>query len=289
MTRRCALIANRGAGSFSEAKLKQVEKSLQEGGVRPETLLGTDFAEMTAMAEEYARVHEAPLVVAAGGDGTINAVFNGLAESGATAALIPLGTANVLAIELGVPTPEAAVSRIVAGNSRPFTAGVISTTGRTKRFFLMAGIGVDGAVVERVSLREKRLLGKGAYALAAFRHACAWDTGELSVATAERSFTCHSVVVCNTARYGGPLLLAPEASVFSPDLDVVAIRATSRLGYLKLIAGLMTGGGDGAEILRMKASEIRIEGRKPVQADGDFFGHSPVQIRTEIDIFRIIV
>ena len=101
-------------------------------------------------------------MVVAGGDGTVNETINGLARSGLPLALIPLGTANVLAAEIGLQTDPAAVARCVAfGQPRPIALG--AANGR--RFILMAGAGFDANVVAGVSVPMKRWLGKGAYIL----------------------------------------------------------------------------------------------------------------------------
>ncbi|SNB48111.1 diacylglycerol kinase family protein [Geobacter sp. DSM 9736] len=290
MKRACALIANRGAGTFSEARLRQLDLRLREGGVQTQIFLGEHFSEMTSLAREFASTEEAPLVIAAGGDGTVNAVLNGLAGSRATAALLPLGTANVLALELGLKNAEAAVSRIVAGSSRSFTAGTLRCGDRTRRFFLMAGIGVDGAVVQKVSLKVKKVFGKGAYAVAALRHAWEWETEELTVTTPEQTFSCHSLLLCNTARYGGPAILAPEASIFTPTLELIGLRSMSRGAYLRFLATVLRGGvPSSADIVRLRTEKVRINGCKPIQADGDPFGISPVEIETEKDYLSIIV
>jgi len=290
MKRSCVIIANRGAGSFSEQRLHRLCELLHQGGLAVETLYDADFAELTDLAATVSRPPEAPLVIAAGGDGTINAVLNGLAGNSATCAILPLGTANVLALELGLRRPEQAVARIIAGESRLFTAGLLRAGERASRFFMMTGIGLDGHVVRGVSPGQKRLFGKGAYALAAWRQMRAWETDELTVFTRDASFTCHSLFVCNTARYGGSFLLAPAASIFTPTLELVAVRHNCRRAYLGLAFDLARGrapAGDG--IVRLSTDWLRLEGAKPIQADGDDWGDAPVEIMTEKDYARIIV
>lgn len=287
----CVLIANRGAGSYSGQVLERMLTLLRDGGVSAELWLAGDFGEISGMAAQASRMPGGPLVVAAGGDGTINAVLNGLAGSGAPCALIPLGTANVLARELGIESPEDAVSRIIAGTSRPFSAGLIRGNGRETRFFLMAGIGLDGHVVRGVTLPQKRRFGKGAYLLAAVRHALSWDKGRIQVTTPAGRFSCHTLVVCNTARYGGSFLLAPQASIFSPTLDLVAVRANSRGAYLRLAAALLQGRSPVADddLFTLQAERICVEGVKPIQVDGDDWGDTPVEIIVEREYGRIIV
>jgi diacylglycerol kinase (ATP) len=107
-----------------------------------------------------------PMVVAAGGDGTIAEVANGLIGSGARLGVIPLGTANVLAHELGLPfSPKAVAAALAFGRTTTLWPGVASSAQGSRLFVQMLGVGFDAHVVHRVSFPMKRLLGKGAYVL----------------------------------------------------------------------------------------------------------------------------
>ena len=287
--RQCVIIANKGSGSFSQKRFDSICSRISAGGLAIERRFCSDFAEMTDASAAASRTQDRPLVVAAGGDGTINAVLNGLAGNSATCAILPLGTANVMARELGMKRAEQAVSRIIAGQTRSFTAGLIKNSGRSNRFFLMAGTGFDGHIVRGVSLREKRLLGKGAYLLSALRSLISWDSGELHVTTETEEFSCSSLVVCNAARYGGSFLLAPSANMFSPSFEIVAVKGNSRLLTLRAVAETVFGRGSRGQVIRTSAKMIRIEGGKPVHADGDDCGDCPAEILSEPDYARIII
>jgi diacylglycerol kinase (ATP) len=287
--RQCIIIANKGAGNFSHLLFDSVCSRLSAGGVAVEQRFCNDFAEMSEAAAVASRQPDNPIVVAAGGDGTINAVFNGLAGNSATCAILPMGTANVMAIELGIRTPEQAVSKIINGQSRPFTAGLLTNSKCSSRFFLMAGAGLDGHTVRGVSLRDKRLLGKGAYLLSAFRNLITWDSGELQVTTESEEFCCSTLIICNAARYGGSFLLAPSSSIFSPSFNIVAIKGNTRMVSLTAVAETVLGRSNPDRIFRTTARKIRIDGTKPVQADGDDWGDSPTEILAEPEYARIII
>lgn len=285
----CIIIANRGAGSFSQKSFDRICSRLTAGGAAVEQRLCSDFAEMTGTAAAASRLPGKPIIVAAGGDGTINAVLNGLAGNNATCAILPMGTANVMAIELGLRDPEQAVSRLLSGQPRPFTAGLLKNNTRSSRFFLMAGAGFDGHIVKGVALKEKRLLGKGAYLLSALRSLISWDNSLLQVATEKKEFSCSSLIICNAASYGGSFALAPKANIFSPTFELVAIKGNSRSTSLRAVAETMLGHGSSGQIIRTTAGMIRIEGAKPVQADGDVWGDAPLEIVAEPDYARILV
>lgn len=285
---RIVIIANRGAGSFSQNLFDTSCTKLESAGVALQRCFCGDFAEMTEKSAEISRRPDRPVVVAAGGDGTINAVLNGLAGNNATCAILPMGTANVMAIELGIKSAEQAASRILTGLPQPFTAGLLQNGVRASRFFLMAGAGFDGHIVRAVSLKEKKLLGKGAYLLAALRSFVSWDSSELKVITETESFSCGSLIVCNASRYGGSFSLAPTATIFSSSFDLIAIKGSSRSAAIRALAGIALGGSDAEILHRTTASSIKIAGIKPVQADGDDWGDAPVEILAEPEYAKII-
>src|SRR5262249_28126193 len=108
--------------------------------------------------------HGIGTIAVAGGDGTINEAINGLAGSSARLAVIPLGTANVLAAELGLPEDARGIARTAAaGAVREIHLGEAALDGTRRRFAMMAGVGFDAHVVKHVPLRLKRAAGKLAY------------------------------------------------------------------------------------------------------------------------------
>jgi len=286
--RRIVIIANRGAGSFSEKSFDKICTRLESTGVLVQRNFCSDFAEMTEKTSKISNDRESPIIVAAGGDGTINAVLNGLAGNQATCAILPMGTANVMALELGIRSAAQAVTRISTGLPQPFTAGLLQNSSKSSRFFLMAGAGFDGHIVRGVSLRKKKLLGKGAYLLSALQSLVSWDSGRLTVTTEKEEFSCGSLIVCNAARYGGSFSLAPSASIFSPAFAIIAIKGCSRSNAIHSILDAVIGRSDSAQLHRTAASRIEVTGLKPVQADGDDWGDTPLEIVAEPDYAKML-
>jgi YegS/Rv2252/BmrU family lipid kinase len=286
----CTLIINPLSGGFSSQKLSRVMDFLVSHGFTPD-LQEVDTPETAAKCAQAACLtQQNPLIIVGAGDGTINAVVNGLIPGTATLAVIPFGTSNVLCRELEIMSPEEALEKIAAGLSRNLCVGCIEK-GETKRtFLLMAGVGFDGCVVEGVRTKEKRLLKKGAYFLSALRVLQCWDKTRFEVVSASRVIDCHSVVVCNGAKYGGNILFAPGASLFEPEFQVVCVTDQTRIGYLKTLPGLLAGRGlTGPGIHTFAARELEIRGTKPLQADGDYYFDAPVRIRAIPDYLKIIV
>jgi len=230
------------------------------------------------------------LIIIAAGDGTVNAVINNLLPGRATVAVLPLGTSNVLAAEIGIRTVEDGVERIIAGRTRSLPVGLLELACASHRFLLMAGVGIDGAIVRDVRPFAKRHLKQGAYALSAIRCALEWDHSMMSVRTADRSLDCHGVVVCTASRYGGNFIIAPECDLFSPEFTAVCVQGHCRRDYLRLAYDLFTGRADAnQDLVRIQAKEMEIRGVKPIQIDGDFVGYGPATVTMAPDFARIIV
>jgi diacylglycerol kinase (ATP) len=286
----CAVIINRLSGTYSEKKVERVKVFLEEQGLSPRFYFLKDFDEVTLVTRRICAEYPNPLIIVGGGDGTINGVLNGLSPGVATLAVLPFGTSNVLTRELGIHSVEDALQRIARGESRPVSAGRIETEAAHRYFLLMAGIGFDGFVVQGVRIREKRLLGKAAYVLSALRHLIHWQPYHMVVTAGGRKLECHSLIVCNAAKYAGNFILAPGASLFEPEFEVVCIRKTARTGYLKMVFDLLKGRGlQGDDICTFRTGELAVSGDKPIQIDGDYFCRAPVKISILPGFVKLIV
>ena len=286
----CTVITNPLSGSFSSRKLSKVLDFLVSHGFTPD-LQEADTPETAAKyAQAACLTQQNPRIIVAAGDGTINAVVNGLIPGTATLAVIPFGTSNVLCRELDIMSAEEALEKISVGISRNLCVGCLEKGEIKRTFLLMAGVGFDGCVVKGVRTKEKRLLKKGAYFLSALRVLQCWDKTRFEVVSASGVIDCHSVIVCNGAKYGGNILLAPGASLFKPEFQVVCVTDQTRVGYLKTLPDLLAGKGlTGPGIQTFPARELEIHGTKPLQADGDYYCDAPVRIRAIPDYLKIIV
>ncbi|HTP64698.1 MAG TPA: diacylglycerol kinase family protein [Geobacteraceae bacterium] len=286
----CSLLINPVSGGYSEEKVRRITAALEAGGLVPELLFTKSAGDFVRLSASICREREEPFIVACGGDGTVNEVINGLEPGRATLAVLPLGTANVLARELGIRSLDDAVARIVRGEVRPLTVGLLEAGEIRRRFVLMAGVGLDGAIVRGVRLTEKRVLGKGAYLLAAARLLRFWERERLQVEVRGRRIDCHSAVVCNAARYGGGFLLAPGTDIFAPGFQILCIAAESRRAYLKLALAVISGRvAHDRNITFSTAEELTISGNKAVQVDGDYCCRTPVRITAHGGFARLIV
>lgn len=284
------LFVNPGSGGYALKRIQMVIALLKDVGLAPTAFSVATPAEIHAGCRRINEIGSDPLVIVAGGDGTVNAVANGLQPGSATLAVLPMGTSNVLAAELGITSVENGIQRIVRGTTRPLPLGVLQLEQECHRFLLMAGIGLDGAIVRDVWPPGKRMLKQGAYALSACVNAFSWDSSLIEVSTAGRQIECHSVIVCSASHYGGNFVIAPGCDLFTAGLTAVCVRKNSRWNYLRLAFELFRGKtGTSSELLLIPSEGLEIRGRKPIQIDGDFIGYSPARITVLPDFARIIV
>lgn len=276
--RRLLIIFNPTAGLRRRARLQRVLDRLAAYGCQI-TLRETETAgHAEALAAAADPLHY-DIVVAAGGDGTINEVANGLATLPLPLAIIPLGTANVLAAEIGLPTEPAQVGEAIAcGATQPIVLG--AANGR--RFIMMAGAGFDAHVVNEVSVPLKRWLGKGAYVAAFLHQLFAFRFPSYRVRVDGIDFRAGSVIVANGRFYAGRFVAAPGADLCRPQLEVCLFERCGRLATIGYALALLTGRLPRLQSYRMitAANTVEILGApgEPVQGDGDVIGRLDARI-----------
>lgn len=296
--RRLLVIYNPTAGGSRRRRFEAVLAQLADFGcpmdVRPTSGPG-DAGQFATEAD----AGEHDLVVAAGGDGTINEVVNGLVglagrQAHPPLAILPLGTANVLAAELGLKIAPGQIAETIArGAVQTVSLGQArGADGEARIFSLMAGAGFDARVVEGVDLRLKRALGKVAYVLESVHQMCRPKPRALQVTVDGREYEAASVVVSNARFYAGRFLLAPEARLDQPQLHACLFRDGDALNTVRYALALQRGRlpvSRGFKIVTGK--DIRVEGDagSPLQADGDVVGRLPVSIRSLPDALRLVV
>jgi diacylglycerol kinase family enzyme len=235
-------------------------------------------------------------IVAAGGDGTIAEVAGGLAGSDATLGLLPLGTANVLAWELGVPLrPEGAAAVLATGRRAVLHPGLArSADGSTRLFVQMLGAGFDAAVVAGLDLGLKRRLGRGAYVWQTLRELPRYPFAPIAVTLDGVATQASSVIVTKGRLYAGRYLVAPGASPTAPGFHVVLFDRPGPLFAALAGAALPLGlipRLPGVRILR--AARIALDATAavpvPVQADGDPAGSLPVSVESAPTPLRILL
>lgn len=285
--RRLLIIYNPTAGWRRRRQLDAVLRLLRGHGCALDVCPTQGPGDATRLAAE-ADTARHDVVVAAGGDGTINEIINGLPADGPPLALVPLGTANVLAAEIGLPDDPEAIARTIAfGDARPVALG--AANGR--RFALMAGAGFDAHVVAAVDLRLKRWLGKTAYGIAILRQLLIFRFPHYHVQTDQGAWHAASVLVANAHFYGGRFVCAPEASLASPTLQVCLFEHRGRLSAIGYALAMFTGLLPKLASYRIvPAHRVAISGPpgEPVQGDGDIVARLDVAIEVLPNALRLV-
>jgi YegS/Rv2252/BmrU family lipid kinase len=219
------------------------------------------------------------IVVAAGGDGTVNEVVNGLAGTETALAALPVGTVNVWVRELGMPlNPRAAAEAILLAQRQRVDLGRAGD----RYFLLMAGVGFDAAVTANVRSDEKRRLGVFAYAWRAISLGLRFHgtRANITVDGKLRRGRVLMVVLGNSQLYGGFVKLTARASLNDGLIDMCIIKGTTllRSGPLRVLSILTRRHNRDSEVEYHRARTVHIESQValPVQVDGDHIGHTPM-------------
>lgn len=227
------------------------------------------------------------LVAAAGGDGTINEVVNGLRGTGIALGIIPLGTANVVADEIGLRKDAPTIVRTLAyGPLRSIHVGLCNG----RRFVMMAGVGFDANVVARVTTRLKKLLGPLAYVWMAGLQGFRDPFARCDVMIDGVPYKSVSVVACNGRRYGGPFLAAPTADLADDSFQVILMKGRGWFSVARYGAALMLGKiAIWPDVEVITGRHVTIEGAsgQAVQADGDLVAALPARIEVDPEPVRL--
>jgi diacylglycerol kinase (ATP) len=241
------------------------------------------------LARRIATDQDWDAVVAAGGDGTCNEVAGGLLGTAIPMGVIPIGTANVLATEIGLaPAPESIAHTLAFGEVRPVCLGQMND----RIFLLMMGSGWDARVVAGVSSRLKKFLGRWAYAAQAVMQICKVPSGSLQIFIENKMENGDWVIVCNAGHYGGKYLVAPQARMEDPTFQVLIFNGQGPLDRIKDLFALWLGQPALSKSIRVFVTDkVRVTGGSSelVQIDGDSAGGLPVEISVAPQRLNLIV
>ena len=242
-----------------------------------------EWIETEAPGQSEQIAHQAHLmgydiVVAMGGDGTVNEIVNGLAETEIPIGVVPFGITNVFALEVGIPlNPIAAAWGVLNGKPHKFDLG--KANGR--KFMLMCGVGLDALAVFHYYSKLKKFLNKYAYILAGVKVFFKYPLRPLRVTIVDQNVELvgYQVIVANCASYGGRMKIAPGARPDDGWLDVVVFESGKPLDVIRYVIGVIVGQHHRfSDVKFFKTKFVRIEGDAPYHLDSEPVGRLPLDV-----------
>ena len=294
--RKAILISNPKTGRYvfrRTTSIQELATYLQSLGVDVELSMTTGPGHAAEIAARAAQNGIADVIVA-GGDGTINEAVQGLAGTSARLAIIPRGTANVLARELNLPLDGVQAAAVIArGHSRRIHFGVaIDEAKNTRRYFLlMAGIGLDASVVRRVRPSLKKHFGKAAFWFSGLSHLAKWNPKSFLIEVEGQRYNATFAAIGNASSYGGDLAITPRARLDQPEFEVCIIDTFSRLRYLSFLSYAMRSGmpRNKGSVRFLQTSSVKGIGDASVQVDGELIGQLPMTFEIAEQSIDVIV
>lgn len=309
-SQRAALIYNPIKVDFSALSEELLQQSAEAGWGTPlflETTVDDLGQKVTAEALGLGASH----ILVAGGDGTVRAVMEALADSGVPLTIVPSGTGNLLARNLHLPLgrPQEAIAAAFSGTPTPVDVGfadVDRAGGHTERhgFVVMAGIGLDAAMIQNTSAKMKKRVGWIAYVSGAARSlkdAKPFRATYQLAGHREHSGKVHSILFANCGQLPGGIALLPDASITDGLLDVAVFKPTGMFGWLfvwrtvwwdhsvlrrfragRTLAKRRAGNSTHVHFLQGRWLEAVATEPQPIELDGDEFGEA-VRLRCYVE------
>ena len=222
------------------------------------------------------------LIITAGGDGTINEVINGMANSKATLVIIPFGSTNVLACELGIPNnPEEAAELITKGKKIKMDLGYAETNKESRYFSMMLGVGPFAQIIKDMTPKFKKRWGRFAYPFGIIKLLFRYKWHEIYVKHKVES-TGYFVIMANIKYYAGEYEIADKANIRDGLLDLVVINRKKPWDIIVLIFSFTIGKLNKylrKEYYQTKEADIYSNHKMQIQVDGEGLGMAPVNVK----------
>jgi diacylglycerol kinase (ATP) len=286
-----AVIVNPEAGKrfFLNLYLPQVLRLLEREGIEHRVFYTRGPGHATQLVQTHAGGLD--FVTVFGGDGTIREVVKGMGPRPLPLGVIPFGTVNVLALDLGIPrNPLAAARVLAAGHTRLIDVGFLGE----EPFLLMVSTGIDAMAVHNLDFRAKRYLGQMAYMFSAFwtaltdrpqRVRIRIDGGRVRDAG-------YLAIISNSRYYAGPYRIARDTRIDDGLLNVLLFKKSSPLDTVRLLVGLLTRRHRlMRDVAFYSGHEVRLSSRTRIkmQMDGDRAASGPATVRVKPRFLPVLV
>lgn len=270
---RAAVVMNATKLDDHENFKKIVRLAMQEHGWQEPLWLATTAADPGIGQAQRAVTAGVDLVIACGGDGTVTSCAEGVAGSGVPLAIIPMGTGNLLARNVGLPASlQDALAVALTGSDQPLDAG----TANSRPFVVMAGLGLDARMLADTSELLKKRLGWAAYAISVVRHLRDRPARATLIADDRPPIRVRAsaVIVGNVGWLRGGLPLLPDARPDDGVLDAVVFAALGWAAWAALAMHVLVRGGRTQKVTRFQFTrlQVQLEHEQPWELDGDVMG-----------------
>jgi diacylglycerol kinase (ATP) len=288
MRRRLLIVHNAQAGTRRQSLLRAVCRRLRDAGAEVQTALAEHIEEDRQVARSAAEAGAFDAVVAAGGDSTVRGVASGLIGSGMPLGIIPIGTGNVLAREIGIGFSALALSDyLLRGPSVPIKCGLADGI----PFLAMAGVGYDADVLLRLSTGWKRGVGRLAYAWPMIRETLR-KPRPFEVVVDGRRMPATWVITTRAARYGGSFVIARDQSLLDEGFHAVILNVQSRRALAGALVSIALGRHESRpDVIAMPCTRVTLEpsGGIAAQIDGERLASPLCEIVLGNESLRLIV
>jgi diacylglycerol kinase (ATP) len=302
--RNALLIHNPNAGNGGSGRrrlLDEARRILSLGGIDVDFQETRAPGDATAMAQR-ATAEGRELVIACGGDGTLNEIINGLAaqQNGhrVPLALLPGGTANVLAKEIELPWDiPAAAEKLLHGEVKEIALGLatpLKEPSKARYFLSVAGAGPEGTIVYSIDLELKARVGILAYWWQGAREVFRYKFPHFRVIAAGQQIDASLVVVGRTKHYGGPFKITTAADLFEDKFELMTLTTQSGFRYLSYLPSLWFDklrGTDGVNFWKADTIVCEPLDENPVyaQIDGEPLARLPIEFKIIPRALRLLV
>jgi len=283
------ILANPKARRFNSKQLHCIVNDFKKKGFQ----LRLEFIKNRGDAEILARSlaeSNFDVVAAYGGDGIVTDVAGGLIHTNTALAVLPAGTTDVFAQEMGIPRNALKASLLIEkGLKKKIYTGVVNGN---KHFLVMCGVGFDAMTIKTVSNKFKKWWGKFSYISSGLFHMLKYRGKQIDVNIDGKKERCFTLIIGNARRYGGRFSVTSQADVLKNKLDVCMFRGKG-MGTEILFHALLIVLG-----FHLKLKSIKYQSFEkmeiftpdiPVHIDGDFFGFTPLTIEIEKNLLSVIV
>ena len=282
------IIYNSKISLFNKFLLNRIIKILKK-----ENHVETFATERVGHATLLCKVHikKFDIIVAAGGDGTINEVINGMDDK-TSLGIIPLGTANIGAYEANISkNPSKAAQIILSGKIKK----IHIQEANNRKFFLMTGVGYDASIVETVqsNLLLKKIFGKLLFFIISFAKLIYFKKYELKILANNKAYLANWVIITNAKHYGGTFQLTKDTDIFEKKLITYLFINLTRFDVIKNLLKIIKKQNleENDKVIKIISDDIFINSKLkvPIQCDGEFIGNLPLQIKNSKKTINLLV